>query len=128
MADGICELQPASRPSGCKLIRSGTSRGVRCVGDLGDASPRAQQLPDSLVADSQKEIGLRVKDKAVVQSFPTEAKARQKQKQKQLQVQSGEKPESKRKKKVAEEHYDDCGDDLSSLGDTKNCWLLRSVR
>ena len=48
-------------------------------------------------------------------AFPTDAKVREKERRKKLKEQGIEQTVQKRKK-VVEEHYDDCGDDLSSLG------------
>ena len=47
-------------------------------------------------------------------SYPTDAKEREKTRRKEEKAQGIEKKVVKRKK-VMEEHYDDCGDDLSSL-------------
>jgi hypothetical protein len=48
------------------------------------------------------------------ESYPTEAKEREKTRRKERQ-ERGEEIVVKKRKKVVENHYDDCGDDLSSL-------------
>jgi hypothetical protein len=48
-------------------------------------------------------------------SYPTDARVRQQKKDKEIQELTGEKREVIKKKKKVEDHYDDCGDDLSSI-------------
>ena len=49
-------------------------------------------------------------------SFPTDAKEREKAKRK-ADKEAGVDKQVQRRKKVMEDHYDDCGDDMSSLHD-----------
>ena len=50
------------------------------------------------------------------QVYPTDAKEREKAQRKKLKAE-GKEHQAKKRKKVVEDHYDDCGDDLSSLRD-----------
>ena len=51
-----------------------------------------------------------------VEAFPTDAKQREKERRK-AQKERGKPHEVVKKKKIVEEHYDDCGDNLDSLTD-----------
>ena len=48
-------------------------------------------------------------------AYPTWQKIQQKEKEKKLKAE-GKKPNAKKRKVVIEDHYDDCGSDLSGLG------------
>ena len=54
-------------------------------------------------------------------AYPTDSKTREKAKKKADKKAGIERPVVKRKK-IMEDHYDDCGDDMSSLHDAKQPW------
>ncbi len=114
------DMRVSAKLISCWLCRDTqwAASGGRCVGDLEDESSGAQQLPDSLVADSRAAASLDAtcsgQQKVERECFPTEAKERQKQRRKQQKETEGQVVPKRRQKKV-EDHFDDCGDDLSSL-------------
>ena len=54
---------------------------------------------------------------AAVEAFPTDAKEREKDRRKKQKEAGREHKVVKKKKKIVEDHYDDSGDDLTSLKD-----------
>ncbi len=81
-----------------------------CRPELPTGESGPQQTPDS----AQHLIADRVQECAAPVAFPTEAKVREKAKRKQEKLEGREKV-VQRRKKILEEHHDDCGEDLSSL-------------
>ena len=76
---------------------------------LWDVDPEAQYGPDSTVMGTNS-----VGDHKPKGYYPTEARERQKAKEKRAK-EAGKEVPVRKKHKVVEEHYDDCGDDISSL-------------
>ena len=56
-------------------------------------------------------------------AYPTDARERQKKREK-LAKERGEEKSVKKRKKYVEDHYDDCGDDISSIADERQINLL----
>ena len=56
-------------------------------------------------------------------AYPTDARERQKKKEK-LAKERGEEKQVKKRKKFVEDHYDDCGEDISSIADERQINLL----
>ena len=70
----------------------------------------------SLSASDQKPITPSSAEQTVYdQSYPTDSKLSQKQRKKEGKARGLPTPEPKRKPKKVEQHFDDCGEDLSSL-------------
>ena len=93
--------------SGGGLADASTLHAQRCT------SPGSQQAPDSATTREQAKAPLQASDRS---SFPTEAKERERDRRRQEKEQGIEREVVKRKK-VCEDHYDDCGDDLSSISE-----------
>ena len=66
----------------------------------------SQQTLDSALTHSEEQV-----------AFPTDAEEREKARRKEEKEQGIENVVNKRKK-IMEDHHDDCGDDLSSLNDS----------
>ena len=85
-------------------------------GSQRNISDRLQRTPDSL----NKRESLNLKDslnkktsqESPQQAFPTDAKERERERRK-AQKEAGHEHVVKKKKKIVEDHFDDCGDDLS---------------
>ena len=78
---------------------------------LRTSSRRAQRVPDSFKSSSSSHVSASLQ---VSQAYPTDAKEREKAKKKRLQ-ELGVEVTVKKRQKVCQDHYDDCGDDISSL-------------
>ena len=114
----IAHIAPLSRS--CGSASSGSLLPMAATVLPPAACSGAKQTPDSAVpvppgggqcADS------RVRTASEKQTFyPTDAKVREKERRAKLKEQGIEHVVKKRKK-IMEDHYDDCGDDLSSLQD-----------
>ena len=80
------------------------------VGPMSPTSSGVQRTPNSLNIITE----LPLNSSAPAPAFPTDAKEREKERKKRLQEQ-GIEVKVKKKTKVVEDHYDDCGEDLSCL-------------
>ena len=81
-----------------------------------DISARSQQRPDSCTNSDRPTTPHHhlASDIDEIQAFPTDATVREKQKKARLKAQGLETP-VKKKPKIVEDHYDDCGDNLDGL-------------
>ncbi len=108
LAAGTSTEGSAEVPGPVKMLR-------RRPTDGGLLSAGPHRTPDSALSRTEKRQRVAFPTEEH-QAFPTEAKVREKAKQKQLKELGIEQPRKKRPKHV-EDHYDDCGDDLTSLAD-----------
>ena len=77
------------------------------------SEPESQQALDSAV---QSECLGGSRETEAQAAYPTDAKEREKARRK-AQKDSGSEHVVQRRKKIVEEHYDDCGDDMASLAE-----------
>ena len=75
---------------------------------------RAPPPPAALYRRSRTKFASSQCYRPCCQSYPTDAKEREKERKKKLK-ETGETPEVRKRLKIVEDHYDDCGDDLTSI-------------
>ena len=78
---------------------------------------KSQQAPDSAICTPSvagQPVAGSIADSDRLQLFPTDAKAREKERRKAAK-EAGNEHVVKKRKKIMEDHHDDCGEDLSSL-------------
>ena len=80
--------------------------------------PRCLPAPAQWVPDSSLDGLTNEKSQEIAAAFPTDSKERERNAKNLRKAQGLEAKEKKKKTFVIEDHYDDCGDDLSSLGPT----------
>ena len=102
-------------PSDSLEAQDGPDSSHNASEDCGRALPEATSAP--LVAQP-------LPSKAA--AYPTDARERQKQREKQAK-ESGTPLQVKKKHKHVEEHYDDCGDDISSLHQELETYVLEDI-
>ena len=78
--------------------------------------PRCLPAPAQRVPDSSLDGLTNEKSQEIAAAFPTDSKERERNAKNLRKAQGLEAKEKKKKTFVIEDHYDDCGDDLSSLG------------
>ena len=79
------------------------------------APAEAQRTPNSAQSCQHNNLEQPVPD-SMQGTFPTDAKVREKQRR-QKEKEAGREHVVKKRKKIMEDHHDDCGEDLSSLHD-----------
>ena len=112
----------------CRPVSDGRHQSPRSIGDLGQPSgsqrtPNSAQSPRAnsallQITTAENSAHDRVENSVPIthDAYPTDAKEREKNRRKQ-EKEAGIERVVKKRKKIMEDHYDDCGEDLSSLHD-----------